>query len=145
MKEINKNTLLRCRNKTYQPVEVDGVIYWVNQPLDEDGCIVPKSIVALTKPKFINYPIISLIGYAESIAHLYGSPYSSQYYNWKEGFIDGYNSNPNQYTQKDIEKAIDLARNYNDGWDLTEEEILEQINQISEIIVDEQFNIISYE
>lgn len=77
----------------------------------------------------------------------------------KETFLEGYKSNPNQYTQKDIEKAIELAIEshvcaYIDedkqpriSYDLedTTKEILEQINAITEIEVDEQFNIISYE
>lgn len=31
MKKINKNTILKQGEKTYQPVEVDGIIYWVDR------------------------------------------------------------------------------------------------------------------
>lgn len=73
-----------------------------------------------------------------------------------KGVLIGYKSNPNQYTQKDIEKAIELIKNsaFVDAidWDKhvvsfeeSNEKIFEQINSISVIEVDEQFNIISYE
>lgn len=58
------------------------------------------------------------------------------------------------FTQKDIEKAIELAREnqigYDEGYPVIYyendlEEIFEQINTISIIEVDEQFNILNYE
>jgi len=55
-----------------------------------------------------------------------------------DAFIDGYQSNPKQYTLQDIKKAILMANH-------PMNEILEQINSISVIEVDSEFKIISYE
>lgn len=69
-------------------------------------------------------------------------------------FRKGYKANPNHYTQKDIEKVIELARMTSIEENMlgsmqvnkySKEEILEQINSISLIEIDKQFNIISYE
>lgn len=163
MKKITKTTILKQGDIVYQPVESDGIIYWVDKPLDEDGCIVPKSIVALTAPKFTGIPIISLDSYVETLAESYANELPKPY-NYginsdkKRGFITGYKTNSNQYTQADIEKAIELAREQKDtGYGTlaqgyidmvnvySQAQIMEQLNSISVIEVDEQFNILSYE
>jgi hypothetical protein len=51
-----------------------------------------------------------------------------------------------EYTQADIERALSLAfLASQDGYDITTKEILEQINSISVIEVDEDFNVINFE
>jgi len=164
MKTINKNTLLKKGDKTFQPVEQDGIIYWVDKPLDEHGKIVPGSIVALTKPKFTGSPIISLDAYIDSLAeslypnsnklalHRHITPAIKKQSQRKKHWINGYKSNPNQYTQADIEKAFDAGCAYTIGshkeFEQThpnKEEYLKQANSIKVIEVDEQFNILSYE
>ena len=84
------------------------------------------------------------------LKHKTPSQIARQYF---DGFIECYKSNPNQFTLKDIEKAVELARvkdphNVVDGEKLFEysiKDIHDRINSISVIEVDEQFNIISYE
>jgi hypothetical protein len=166
MKKITKNTILKQGDKTYQPVESDGIIYWVDKPLDKDGCIVPKSIVALTKPKFTDKPIISLDSYVERLALNNAKnnilSHKEQDINteiWisgarQRGFIEGYKSNPNKWTDEEIEKAIELAINgrriekSKSGIEylfaLSKEEILHQISEILEIEVNSEFNIVNY-
>jgi hypothetical protein len=56
------------------------------------------------------------------------------------------NTSFKNFTLKDIEKTIDLAREYpSDVAGFLKEEIIEKVSQISEIVIDEQFNIIGYE
>jgi hypothetical protein len=160
MKQITKNTILRQNDKTYQPVEVDGIICWI------DKSTLADEIVAQSQPKIEGVPVISLNRYVESLAEKFvidKVKMSSQSAGVLVGYIEGFNSNPNQYTQKDIDKTIAMSKIAKtpdglidiDAWissgyegaepAYTEEEILEQINQISVIEVDDQFNIVSYE
>ena len=191
-KKITKNTLLKCGDKTYQPIEVDGVIYWettdfnANEPafyiytksdktkeinFGEDGAVRGETkVIAQSQPKLKGIPVISLDRYVERLAHQKminyltdGNPNedfkrstigADDNKNW---WINGYKSNPNQYTQKDIDKAYQLAVDmcskyhkqdtgiYFDRVEYIKYKTLEQINQIKLIEVDEQFNIISYE
>lgn len=186
MKQITNKTVLRQGDKVFQPVEVDGVIYWVDE---EVVCktgepylssflrrIIPKSkgvmqagdkIVSQSQTKLEGIPVISLDSYVERLAE----KHFLQIYSWdykttipyqdnqvkdiKQDFIKGYNSNPNYYTQKDIEKAIELARygvkeekalnGLNYRFSLSTEEIFEQISPITEIEVDDTFQILKYE
>lgn len=199
MKQITNKTILKQGDKTFQPVEVDGVVYWIDESftddyklLKSDGILFTRDsgdreiysyyehdgyglgvfdlkgkrytisvsrsskIVAQSQPKLEDVPVISLDSYIERLAK---NSYCTQPKtintlhadtNYILGFIDGYNSNPNHYTQADIEKAIDLASkpqkillNGIIREHLTKEEILDQINSISVIEVDEGFNIIS--
>jgi predicted amino acid racemase len=117
MKQITKNTILKQGDKTYQPVEVDGIIYWVDK--EENHWIGAfnindKDVVVQSQPKLEGIPVIDL-------------KTNLNYYNI------------NQYTQKDIEKFYKHVKTH------TFAEAMEQINSISLIEVDEQFNIISYE
>ena len=147
MKQITNKTILKQGDKTYQPIEVDGVIYWIdpeargmmgwnynlglkrldNLPQHYPVCTTEwnccKKIVAQSQPKLDGIPVVNL----------------------RKHIGDDF------YTQADIEKAIWLAKEQS-GWSwntmedsYTMEEILEQINSISVIEVDEQFNVISYE
>jgi hypothetical protein len=146
MKQITKNTILQQGDKTYQPVEVDGIICWI------DKSTLADEIIAQSQSKLEGIPVISLDRYVdEAFLEKHGLVSMSKTTKGSIGyreFVSGYNSNPNQYNLKDIEKAIDLARLQGEESFLckySDKEILEQINQISVIEVDEQFNIVSYE
>ena len=136
--------------KTYQPVEVDGVIYWVDNRLPNFGeryidyiyknvrtwdIIVKKEalpycdiIVAQSQSKLEEIPIVDFNDFVNENGEL-------------------------PYTQKDIEKAFELGYQcrVSNGYKVhgTYQEdykkAVEQINSISVIEVDEQFNILSYE
>lgn len=183
MKQITNKTVLKQGDKLFQPVEVENVIYWVDE---EVVCktgelylssllrrIISKSrgviqagdkIVAQSQPKLEGIPVISLDCniqklikkfkyFAANTANEQLGALCNKAWNILTDFVL---SNSNQYTQKDIEKAIELAIEshvcaYIDedkqpriSYDLedTTKEILEQINAITEIEVDEQFNII---
>jgi hypothetical protein len=121
MKKITNKTLLKQGNIIYQPVITDeGVIGWYD--------IIEKWIVAQAENVFIGVPVISTWGFLLI--------------------------KPTEYTLEDIVKAIELARTtyiQNGGFvnmevdQYSTSEIIEQINSISIIEVDEQFNIIGYE
>lgn len=192
MKQITNKTILKQGNKTYQPVEIDGVIYWVEKQVQDKGYVYTPNktiekimckylnessfmvgtnsqnspfyiefllqIIAQSQPKLDGIPVISLNSYIENLAdnHVKGQVIRNRGIEkdgWvATGFVYGYKSNTNQYTQKDIEKAIELARENQIGYDegypviyneYTFNEIIEQINSISVIEVDEQFNIIN--
>lgn len=194
MKTINEDTTLRCKDKIFKSVKVDGVNFWVDKeatiftgmyridggadtgenPIDKHCgenytprlSMHPKYpywlIVAQSEPKLEGVPVISLDSYVERLKKGI-SEFSKLATDTQEQFWTGkaagfgealqvYNkSNPNQYTQKDIEKAMNAARNIEVNIDRTlkytfsNETILEAINSISVIEVDEQFNILSYE
>ena len=42
----------------------------------------------------------------------YGKPLGEKYLAFKEGFTEGYKSNPAKYTEDDLRKAISMARQY---------------------------------
>jgi hypothetical protein len=177
MKQITNKTILKQGDKTYQPIEINGVIYWVDKEakVENGKLFITKEyivhnnigwnygdvvIVAQSEPKLDGIPIVSLDSYVERLAmdslknkwsHLYSfgypqRPFPINYENDLNNVLLGYyKSNPNQYTQADIEKAIWLARDFKIARQIkTVEEILEIINSISVIEVDEQFNVISY-
>lgn len=183
MKQITKNTILKQGDKTFQPVEVEGVIYWTTgtQPTFDDahslkpcyyifkGEIIKReyshhkessTIIAQSQPKLEGVPVISLDSYVENSVNLEfkeefeiaQDAMPAIWYDLKLKIIKNYKSNSNQYTQKDIEKAIELARKTDFvgvggdiGYSFFKSEIFQQINSISIIEIDEQFNIISYE
>jgi len=175
MKKITNKTILKQGDKTYHPIEVDKVIYWyedkqipnagyvksiclgeiqsnidygvklgdkqyvspfVNKVGECYGC---RKIVAQSQPKLEGIPVISLDSYIGKIGKAV------------EELMEIFNS---MYTQKDIEKAIGLSREYTlterygdttVDFDYLESQIIDHINSISVIEVDENFNIISYE
>jgi hypothetical protein len=95
-----------------------------------------NKIVAQSQSKLEEVPVISLDSYVEKLMKKWVM--NPKMYNFVVQMFKEYE---NQYTQKDIEEAIRMGRDR--IYDSTE--ILEQINQISVIEVDEQFNIVSYE
>jgi hypothetical protein len=185
MKQITNKTILKQEDKTYQPIEVDGVIYWMDKRklclegqfsismgkigaykqekeprFWDNGC---HPIIAQSQSKLDGIPVVSLDSYVENISKS-KIPISNSENPWLVGevqsrrinFIEGFKSNPNQYTQADIEKAFDMGakldslhklvvRRHKGDVQKAKEELLEQINSISVIEVDEQFNVIGYD
>jgi hypothetical protein len=180
MKQITIETTLKQGDKTYRPIEIDGVFYWVDptsrieetypqivvEKLDKMRCYTlfqidnindidymnQSIVIAQSQPKIERVPVIDLYNYIGIQAINQSKKFASKNgeTNYILGFINGHQLNQNQYTQKDIDRAIELAREQFDfdGYSLGEnskKEILEDINSISLIEVDEHFNIISYE
>lgn len=92
MKEINKNTVLKKGDKIYQPVEVDGVIYWVKESIVTkrfEGYLIDcdkfirhgmsdirsilsfngRKIVVQSQSKLEGIPVISLNSYVERLVY----------------------------------------------------------------------------
>lgn len=117
-------------------------------------------VIAQSQPKLDLVPTVSLDSYTNTLSEqackkqdLAGGFSGGVHERAAAGifFRKGFKSNSCQYTQSDIERAIELAREQA-GWSdntmedrYTKEEILEQINSISVIEVDEYFNVIGYE
>jgi hypothetical protein len=174
MKQITNKTILKQGDKTYQPIEHDGNIHWVDSsilvgmegdwvvethnPVVISVCQITKDyadlrvagykdmkVIAQSQPKLPDIPIVSLNSYVDRIAKEI-LPDDS---NWQRRFdiVKGFKSNPNQYTQADIEKIYSLVERLGDDFseNYTIEELLKEINSISVIEVDEKYNIISYE
>jgi hypothetical protein len=165
MKQITNKTALKQGDKTYQPIEVDGVIYWVDKEakIEKGKFFITKEnivhnntgwnygdvvIVAQSQHKLDGIPVVSLDSYADS--KYYQLHWWKKNLDFKETEVDtlekksfgkGFKSNPNQYTQADIDKAMSWARDRIES----NEEILEKINSISVIEVDENFNVIGYD
>jgi protein tyrosine phosphatase len=192
MKQITNKTLLKQGDKTYQPIEIRGIIYWGNfneELKDGEMCFLKENhyinggivkynakkaigyglgfdffmkIVAQSKPNLEGIPVISLDSYVERLCNTRDLSYQDisikEINAYKNGFVNSYISNPNQYTQKDIELAVEFARLQHDTglgtmaqgytdmvYTYSKEQIFEQINSISVIEVDAQFNVINYE
>lgn len=137
MKLINKNTILKCEDKTFQPVKVNEIIYWGTgeEPTFYDahnytkpcyyifkGEIIKReyshhvesnTIVAQSQNVLEGVPIINLDNYAKDrYKYLYGTDFDDMEISLLEwqAFKMGYNSNKGYYSKEDIEKAIDLYR-----------------------------------
>lgn len=142
MKQITKNTILRQNDKTYQPVEVDGVICWI------DKSTLADEIVVQSQPKLEGVPVISLLDYQEVMENIIitESLTSDDIISLRIPQLFKL-TKENQYTQKDIDKAIELAQESGEhgyGHVYNKEQILEQINSISILEVDSEFQILSY-
>ncbi len=154
MKKITKNTILKQGTKTYQAVEVDRVICWI------DKTTLADEIIAQSEPKgktttLKGIPIIDLdivIG-TKAIQMSKKFAPKDQETGYTLGFVSGYQENPNQFTIKDIEKAILFGVNLEAGnvrmdwlnYSTPALQFVSTNNFIEVIEVDEQFNIISYE
>ncbi len=187
MKKITNKTVLKQGDKTYQPVEVEGVVYWVGKirhmteyvtngeeifkPSDlpeystEYAERYWERVVAQSFYKLEGVPVVSLKHLGTDAAYRYYCQDENTTSGQAFHFTKGYEANPNTHTQRDIEKAIELARVLFDGkneFDVegilgssdntygvkekyTVDDIIEQLSVISTIEVDEQFSIISYE
>ena len=178
MKQITNKTILKQGDKTYQPIEIDGVIYWVDDKeeliSENDYSVMHRlsdnkpyinsashykankkekgKIIAQSQPKLDGIPVVSLVSYVDKQKNDSWTVVSSMFPKliftlFSRIFKDGYESNPNQYTQADIEKVYYLAKRLGDDFseNYTIEELLKEINSISVIEVDEKFNVIGYE
>jgi hypothetical protein len=137
------------------------IIFRFNKNSAYDTFNMPKKIVAQSTNKLDGVPVISLDKYIRNLAHdtmlnylTNGNPDGDFKHSTigadenKIWWTKGYKSNPNLYTLKDIEKAYEMGYNDRDmdiGYGSNLPYCIEQINSISVIEVDEQFNIISYE
>lgn len=160
MKRITKDTILVMEGKEYKAVEVDSTIYWqgygvkagdyiISYPLKEiyqvnqSTCILyDLKIVAKSRHNLVEVPIVNMESYVKGLAKC------EKFLDNQESFIEGYNSNPNQYTKADLEKMYELSKSQGTKgmeYKLTFQEIMEQINTISKIVVDSNFKILSYE
>lgn len=150
MKQITNKTVLKKGDIIYQPVEnMDKSIFWENED---------NRIVAQSQPTLKDVPVISIADWYSKLRMI---GLTSDACCIVSDLLE-----INCYTQKDIEKAIDLARTlqydqqtevdvesilgssdgtYGIRQKYTEKQIIKQLNSISVIEVDEQFNVISYE
>ncbi len=173
MKQITNKTILKQGDKTYQPIGIDGVIYWVGtvrhmteyvtngteifKPSDLPEYSVEyakrywQKIVTQSESKLDGIPVVSLDSYLDL-------RFKNETTTWswgesgprtpKEFYKMGFKSNPNKYTQADIEKAYKLGyedRDSDIGFGSNLNYAIEQSNSISVIEVDEKFNVISYD
>jgi hypothetical protein len=142
MKKITPNTILKQIDKTFTAVEVDGNIVWIDKTEFADETI------AQTKPILQGMPVISLDSYAESLSLNIGmEKYVGGNYDFENGVRVGFKSNPAKWTDEDMERVIKLSRiklevNAENEY-LTKEQIYKQLSEISEIEVDNDFNVIT--
>lgn len=178
MKKITKNTLLICDDITYQPVEIDNVIYWCTgkQPTFADAhsdkdCyyifenkiykreythhVNSSTIFAQSEPHLSNVPVINIDN--ETIEHLLYL--SEQCYNNRQFKASLLINNKIQYlreikpiqslyTQKELEKCVDLVINNMKNQidvDWSTDDIINEISTIKKIHIDLGFNIKYYE
>jgi hypothetical protein len=111
-------------------------------------------IVAQSQPKLEGIPVVSLGGYVEKLKNgiseftKLSRNEQDRYWTGKAaGFGEALqlfksNLNPNQYTQKDIQFVINLVKH---PLNYSNEQIFEQINFISVIEVNDNWEVISYE
>jgi hypothetical protein len=168
MKKLTNKTILKQGDKTYQPIEIERLIYWVSEVQSPDDLVTNgrdifkpsdlpeysmeyaqrywQKLIAQSQPKLDGIPVVSLneniLSDIETITswdsfkdHPIGKA-GKKIEKW-------FKSNPNQYTQEDIERAVDLAQE-GFGERYTATEIIEELNSIQFIEVDGNFNFIGY-
>lgn len=183
MKQITNKTILVQGDKTFQPIKVDGVIYWVDDADIKEGdhyynhqwqqdlgnglfkrgvsdkmSINDKKVISQSSLKLEGIPVINIYSPIQQLLTELKETFNNCLPEFKTGIQHAvlrtscYLESDNQYTLKDIEEAIKLAKKREtiegispDFHKFTSNEIVEQINSISIINIDEQFNIISYE
>jgi hypothetical protein len=159
MKKITKDTVLKQGNKVYSSVVISDIFYWVDKEAIIDANTWFSTPVGVYKSKTsmqnksTDSLVHKIVAQSQPILDIKEIPVIDLAANNVRLIIDG--EDPFElhlYTQKDIERAIDLAGNPQrimvNGLireHLTKEEILEQIDSISVIEVDEYFNIVDYE
>lgn len=148
MKTITKHTILKQGDKVYQPVEVDGVIYWISGNQEQAHHTIAQSL-----PILKSIPVISLDSYVERLGEKdankfdwdFESSFGNGYADHVDGFVNGFKSNPNKWTDEDMEKAIEIALELGDKiYTNPRIEILKIVSSISFIEVDENFNVINF-
>jgi hypothetical protein len=155
MKKITNKTFLKQGNKTYRPVESDILIYWV---ADEDA---GSKIVAQSISLFQDTPVINLDKYVEKLAlSQYKEPLNKDdekrasivgnrgifgFRKFFKAFKKGWKSNPNEYTQEDLEKTFLAGMAHaNSKYYPNKEQFIESLSHISIIEVDDNFQILNY-
>lgn len=130
-----------------------------------DSIIEFYKIIAQTQAILEGIPVINIGNYVNDLSNQYFNNLKNQSeiipekarWPYKLGFIAGFNQY--QYTREDLEKAIELAQNYSTNvqydehdvrYDIlkhthSKEMILSQIDSISYIEVDENFQILEYD
>jgi hypothetical protein len=170
MKKITATTRLIQGGKEYQPVEVHGVIYWLenrpplddefwtyignNEPIEFLKNYLPKTwyeklhdinnyytAIAQSQPILEGIPVITLDSYPRNLSLKKGLElYNGGNYDFENGVRVGLQSSPYKWTDADVEKAANLGR---DRF-YNNIEIIEQISTIDVIEVDEGFNVIKF-
>jgi hypothetical protein len=144
MKKITENTILKQGEKEFKAVQFADNICWYSSDQIKP---IAQSELALEGVSTINLEEIWAKHWEKTNFELQSSGGVNPHA-YRLGFL----GNPNQYTQADIEKAMDLMyrargeensriNNYLKSW----EETFDEINQIQSITVDQDFNILSYE
>jgi len=135
MKRVTKNTILKCGQKTFEPILIDGVVHWYTEYLGEHRktiCLATKdpkkycngtylysdkdpgtgkvfAVVAQSSYVHEGIPVISIHGYVEKLAweavHNGNIKDEKQQVCGFTGWVDGYYSSPYKYTIEDIQKA----------------------------------------
>ncbi len=169
MKQVTNKTIVKQEEKIFEPVEVDGIIYWcesktISSPhyvvyndnvcfVNEDYHVINNAIeggfagvvFAQSQLNLKGIPVINLNSYVERLAEIEFPTHIEPY---RKGFKHGYKLNQNHYNEKDIEKAYQVGhKDRGNGFGNKSNFLnrLEQINSISVIEIDEKFSIINYE
>jgi hypothetical protein len=161
MRIINNKTMLKQGKRIFTPTEIDGIIYWKSN----------RGFVAQSKLRLEDLPVINLDDYYKKIKSIKFNNEKdlvnfsnendiniisiSNSGNFSGGFVLFYTNNSFKGInyQDVIDRTIKLSR---DGkietnkkgitkisYNITRKEILENINLISVIEVDENFNILN--
>jgi len=179
MKHITKETILIQGEKEFKPVEVDGIIYWVDEEALKSGFwiapIYKDAVKAGVELKYFDSTYFEGYGYdftghsfvvAKSQHNLVEIPLIDLQANNTRLIMEGeYPIDLNAYTEKDISKALDLARGNDficlaDGKEKlchcrkdnecqhrhykTNEEIISEVSKVESIEVDDNFEIIDF-
>jgi len=138
MKKITVNTKLKQGDRIFPAIEVDGVIYWEKSHVKKGNFVYNHKTKALEQTNQDTYIWFNNFIVAQSQPKLEGVPVVNQE-ELEKIFITSF------YTQKDIEKAIQLTAKLNGDINKGRiESIIDQINSISVIEVDEIFCIKDY-
>jgi hypothetical protein len=141
MKKITPNTILKQGDKVFETKKHNGNIYFGHTRKSDSFEMF--TVVAQTKPILQGISVISLDRSVERMAEIeypyYEGSGGVELFE-RSGFINGFKSNPDKWTDEDMEKAIEMGRNrfYNNT------EIFEKLSEISEIEVDNDFNVLNY-
>jgi hypothetical protein len=139
MKKVTNKTILKQSENTYQPIEIDGLIYWVddkpkgfsngewmyNEPNNNtliyqfDYDVYPyetgNKLIAQSRPKLEAVPVIDLDSYIFNFLDKACSDWYRQEYGVmanvpiRKAFIEGFNLDQRKWTDAEILKAIELA------------------------------------
>jgi hypothetical protein len=181
MKIITENTLLIWGEKQFKAVEIKESLFWIDtdtplkqgqkrityfkdsffevtrdQELNPIASITLEKfplVVAQSSPILEGVPVVGLDELIKYMALRFGYVWENTETSARRVIEKSFDT---LYSQKDMEKAIDLANQLELVRDssryiigskprLTKQQILDQISQITTITVDNEFNIISYE